>query len=343
MRLTHSALIIAAMVAMPALSEDIFKFSGSAEVNYIYTDDGSNGANNPSSQLDRALLLNIDAAKAINGDLKMGARISQKIVTGDTRTDKTGFGSREAYAFVSGDFGTVKAGRIFINSYLTLDWPFGQVGFWPVAEAGAGKVTGVVYLPNSISYQSPTFGGMLSFTAQHGWGNVKHSRDSVFDLAATLTLNKRATLYAGVLSNKPTTSTSVTTADPTTHVVTTTTTERNDIENKQAYLGASVNVIDPLTLRAVYQTYSQDDKGTEVNKGKELSLGATYSMGSAGYLKAAYLNQDNTGDANDFTRAALQYGHDIGGGAEWYIRVMQQNPKQGEKLNQFLTGVWIGF
>lgn len=339
------AMIIAALVSTPAFADswtDIFKLSGSAEANYIVTDNGKT----TTSELDRALLLNIDASKDIAGGNKLGARISQKIATGETVENKVGIGSREAYVTLSGDFGTVKAGRAFINSYLTLDWPFGQVGFWPVAEGGAGKVTSKVYLPNTLSYQSPAIGN-FSFSAQHGWGNEKHNKDSVYDLAATLSVGK-ATLYAGVLGGKPSTKTKETKetkANLSTGVVSETTTVTNDIENSQQYLAASVGVTDDLTLRAMVQSYKQEKAGKQTNKGSETSLGLTYNMGKAGYIKAAYMNQNNTGVADDYSRYAIQYGRDIGGGAEWYARLTKVAPKaSGAKdTNQFLTGVWIGF
>ena len=342
MQVKPLALIIAALVSAPAMAEgwtDIFKLSGSAEANYVVTDDGTT----TNSELDRALLLNIDAAKKIGGNMTLGGRISQKIATGDTVDNKVGLGSREAYVSLAGDFGTVKAGRAFINSYLTLDWPFGQVGFWGVAEAGAGKVTSKVYLPNTLSYQSPAF-GPLSFSAQHGWNNSKHSKDSVYDLAGTLSLGK-ATIYAGALGGKPSTKTKESKADLATGVVTETTTVTNELKNSQQYLGASVAVTDTLTLRVMQQAYKQTKLGTTSNKGKETSLGLTFTMGNAGYIKAAAMRQDNTGIADDFSRYAVQYGRDIGGGAEWYARLMKQSPKDNSKkdVNQFLTGVWIGF
>lgn len=323
MQLKPLALIVASLVATPAFAADwtdVFTLSGSAEANYIITDNGDT----TESTLDRALLLNIDAAKKIKGGMTLGGRISQKITGGETDTNKVGFGSREAYVSLSGDFGTVKAGRTFLNSYLTLDWPYGQVGFWGVAEAGQGKVTGKVYLPNTLNYQSPNFGA-VNFTAQHGWDNAKHNKDSVYDLAANINVGK-GTVTVAALGSKPKVAVGAA-----------------QVENTQQFIAANISVSDALTLRGAIQSYKQTAGGATNNKGSEYSLGLTYGMGDAGYIKAAYMNQNNTGEANDFQRVAVQYGRDIGGGAEWYARLMKQSPKHGKDVNQFLTGVWIGF
>lgn len=329
---------------------EYFKLSGSAELDYIYMNDHNDKSDSNTYYLDRGLLLNLTGSKNIDDDMKLGYFISQKIISGAPKDERNYFGNREAYMFMSSNtYGTLKGGRLFSNSFLVLDWPYGMLGHWFVNEIGIGKVTARPFYPTAVSYDSPVIGKIFSFKAQHGWDNKNHNRDNLFDLLASINIAKNSFINIGYLSSnvvKEMPEQIVGQFDPNTKVVTIKILkETKHYKDEQAYAGTVLQLCEPLTLRVLGQVYKRRDQdlSVTVNKGKEYTLGAKYTMGNYGYLNANFTDQRNTDRKGNFTERALQYGHAIGKSAEWYFRVSQKNPAEGERTDRLLTGIYISF
>jgi hypothetical protein len=308
------AAAVAAAVSAPAFAE--VSITGSMEMNLVFQDQGDTS----SQYLDRGLQLDFNGSDKLDVGGKLIWKVSQKITSGNTAANgvnslsQQAWGGREAWVGFTGDLGTFKAGRQFLNSYLTLDWPYGQGGNWQLAEnnwfapAAAGKLTANFLTGASLNYQSPSFSG-FSFGVQHSWdvkndsvtratvndvnGNPvsvitgvsgssqngnKFSDNRITDLSVNYSVGGLG-LNAGYLFGQDVAAIG---------------------DSEQWYVGATYGFDFGLSLRALYTGYSQDYAVIGSQDGYDYIVGATYGFGKS-FVKASY----NGSDADNFDGSRL--------------------------------------
>jgi predicted porin len=354
-----SMFAVIAALSTPAFAE--VSITGSMEMNIVFQDDGTNN----SQYLDRGLTLEFNGKDKLDGGGNLIWKVSQKITSGNTNAaglnplNQQDWGGREAWVGFNGDWGSFKAGRQFLNSYLTLDWPYGQGGNWNVAEnnwyspAAAGKLTANFLTGASLNYQSPSFSG-FSFGAQYSWdvtgedvtyatvldinGNpvqvvtgvsgssqngYKFSDNYIADLSASYTTGPWS-IHAGYLFGQDVGS-------------------RGDAE--QWYLGSTYAFDFGLSLRGLYTGYSKDVNGGASQDGYDWIVGATYAFGKS-YVKASYNGADSDNFNGSRAIAAIEYGYSLSKNTVSYARYMYRNDEANngvDPLQYVLFGVWTGF
>jgi predicted porin len=312
---------VAAAVSAPTFAE--VSISGSAEMGFMVVDPKNGDA---TQEFDRAFLLNFDGSDKLDSGSKFIWRVSQKV----TSIEGTNWGTREAYAGLTGDWGTFKYGKQFLNSYLTLDWPYGINGNWQLAErtwgpkGHAGKLTALIYGNTSVNYTSPDFGG-FSFGVQHGWDVNKATQtgkvgdSNVTDLSANFSFGG-VNLNAGYLFGNDVTA-------------------KGSKEN-QYFIGANTSFGD-LGVRAVYNAQSTKSAKGVTKDSQDWLLGANYSLGK-GTIKASIHQFDGDDFGSAGRISALAYHHGLSKNTEGYARIQNRNKNAGD-MNVFLVGMWHGF
>ncbi|PHV12248.1 porin [Chitinimonas sp. BJB300] len=335
------AAVVAAAFSAPAFAG--LNLGGTAELNFVYDKGKTEYTDNAwRSGLDRAIVINIDGETKLDTLGSLNFRVSQKVAEGD-RTPAVG--SREAWVGLTGDWGTFRGGRQFLNSYLTLDWPYGQGGFWELAErdlgnwGGSGKVTAPIYMSQSLNYLSPKMGG-FSYSVQYAW--AEKSNDAKLREGATtdISLNYAAgdlSLNGGFLTAK-----GVNNFDGKT--------DQSD-KDQQYYFGATYNVGGGLLVRGLYTGYEHKSTAGDKAKGSDLITGLTYSWAKH-YVKLGLLHRVDKASMlttrKDFNLVKAEYGYSLASNVVGYMRVSQkkwgkESMGKGESYTQFLTGVWAGF
>lgn len=346
------AAAVAAAFSAPAFAG--LNLGGSAEMNFVY-DKGQTeyGDDSWRSSLDRGIVINIDGDTKLDTLGKLNFRVSQKVAEGNKTPS---VGSREAWVGLSGDWGTFRGGRQFLNSYLTLDWPYGQGGFWELAErdlgnwGGGGKVTAPIYVSQSLNYLSPNFGG-FSYGVQYAWAEKGESAKLSDGATTDLSVNYAAGnlgLNAGFLTAKGVNNfDGDTDNDPKTPALP----ADNGDKDKQFYLGATYNVGGGLNVRGLYTGYEHKSTAGVKAKGSDLLAALTYGWDKS-YVKLGLLHRNDKASAltgqKDFNLVKAEYGYSLASNVVWYGRVSQKkwgkdSVGDGESYTQFLTGVWAGF
>ncbi|WP_035059257.1 porin [Andreprevotia chitinilytica] len=176
------AAAVAAAFSAPAFAE--VKISGSAELDVMYYTNQAlaNGKDGGVFAIDTPVVLNFDGSDKWDNGLSTIWHVSQKPGPGTTwgtggqanangkATPLAAWGSRESYIGISGDFGSVKFGRIFAATYLQKDWPYLTDGS---GNAGEDRgVTAFAFWPNAIQYAG-SFGPVSVFaTVNDGNGGL---------------------------------------------------------------------------------------------------------------------------------------------------------------------------
>ncbi|WP_028455461.1 porin [Chitinilyticum litopenaei] len=332
------AAAIAGAFAAPAMAE--VSITGSMEMNFVVYDwdkgDTQQG-------LDRGLQIDFNGSDKLDMGGKLIWKVSQKLNTGDPSgrnniendyselVNQNTWGGREAWVGFAGDWGSLKVGRQFFNSYLVLDWPYGQGGNWQLVErnwgpAGhEGKLTSLIFAPSSVNYQSPNFGG-FSFGIQHSWDNWattgvgKIGDSNVTDLSVAFGAGS-FNLNAGYLFG-------------------------NDIwaagsEAEQWYIGATYGFDFGLNVRGLYNYQAIEYPGSSKVDSYDWIIGATYGWGK-NYVKGSWhqFDGDNFGKAGDIISA--EYGYSLSKNTVAYGRIQNRNEKAGD-LTYYMVGVWTGF
>ncbi|MBE9608691.1 porin [Chitinilyticum piscinae] len=150
---------IASAFAVPAMAE--VSISGSAEMDFFYRTNNTVDGDGKFLQ-EIAIVINVDGKDKLDNGNTLSWRLAQKVATPD-RFDA--WGIREAWIGYSGDWGSLKFGNQFSNTYLIQDWPYGSKGF----SGTMGEVANVGF-GQGISYTSPTFAGM-NVSAAYDFGD----------------------------------------------------------------------------------------------------------------------------------------------------------------------------
>ncbi|WP_184194214.1 porin [Chitinimonas taiwanensis] len=359
------AAAVAAAFSAPAFAG--LNVGGSAEMNFVMQ---KTGDGDWSQETDRAFVINVGGDHKLDNGGKMEFRVAQKISEGAKNPT---WGNREAWAGLSGDWGSLRLGKQFLNSYLTLDWPYGQGGFWQLAEQGVdwtGKVTaygfagdwndnGIVNetsnsnVTNSFNYLSPSFGG-FNFGAQYAWNGSKFGKGEIVDLSANYSAGALG-VNAGVLTAKgvgdariPEAAKTVSGTDSNGDTITitlpasglTVANPNAGQKDTQLYLGATYAVGNGLNLRGLVTSYEAKPVAGAKKKGTDAIVGLTYGW-DKNYVKAAYLSHNT--DTQDFSVIKGEFGRSLAANVVWYARLSQQSVKDADDTTQFLTGIWAGF
>ncbi|MBE9610125.1 porin [Chitinilyticum piscinae] len=167
------AAAVAAAFAAPAMAE--VSISGSAEMDFfVRTNNTVDG--DPKVMQEIAIVINVDGKDKLDNGSTLSWRLAQKVATPD-RFDA--WGIREAWIAYGGDWGTLKFGNQWSNTYLIQDWPYGSKGF----SGTMGEVPNVGF-GQGISYASPAF-GPFSFTAQYDFGDTVNNAGSPYAYEVT--------------------------------------------------------------------------------------------------------------------------------------------------------------
>jgi len=340
---TCRVVIAGAALLISAAASAGLHLDGSLEINYIY-DQG------PTEYGDKLRHGSWDVGLTVNahGETQLGSlgqgefRIAQKGTQNDRRP---GIGSREAWLGLSGGWGGLRAGRQFLNSYLVLDWPYGQGGFWELAErdlgnwAGGGKATANVRMAQSLNYLSPQHGAWR-YAVQYGWSakaNQGAQNDgAVVDLSAEY---KRGDLVlnSGLLGAR-----GLNNFDGAT---------QSDDRDRQFYLGALYPVAPGLMLRGLVTAYRHRSSAGDVARGSDWLCGMSYTLDKH-VVKLAWLHRADQASAltaqKDFDLVKAEYGYQITPTVLAYLRLSQKrwggdSIGASQDYRQILTGVWTSF
>lgn len=352
------AAAVAAAVSAPAFAD--VSITGSMEMNLVFQDqDGTK-----SQYLDRGLEIDFNGSDKLDMGGKLIWKLSSKVTSGNTAANgnnplsQQAWGGREGWVGFTGDWGTFKAGRQFLNSYLTLDWPYGQGGNWQLAEnnwfapAAAGKLTANFLTGSSLNYQSPSFSG-FSFGAQYSWdvvypkattaqvtdvngnvvnaitglGNVgqngdKFSNNNIADLSVSYNAGALG-VNAGYLFGQDVGSIG---------------------DASQWYIGATYGFDFGLNLRALYTGYSKDQAtgaNTATQDGADWIVAGTYGFGKS-FIKASYYGSDADNFSGSRAIASAEYGYSLSKNTVAYARYQYRNQEAGD-LQYLMFGAWTGF
>ncbi|UXY14987.1 porin [Chitiniphilus purpureus] len=157
---------VAACVTTPALAD--VSISGSAEMDLFYL----SGPDTFNEEI--AIVINVHGQDQLDTGDMLKWRLAQKVAT-NYRFDS--WGNREAWIGYSGNWGELRFGNQFSNTYLLADWPYGVKGLGNLMADTVVAVGG-----DFISYFSPNLNG-LSFAAQYDLG-LGGKDGQAFDLTA---------------------------------------------------------------------------------------------------------------------------------------------------------------
>jgi hypothetical protein len=117
--------------------------------------------------------------------------VSTKLVSGDANPSWTNsFGNREAWGGLNGNFGKVRFGRQWIDTYINIMDPYasgGNVGEMSEIGTGAGKgypagltrISNAIWADNSMTYTSQKLGNMVTLRAQYYWNGTSFSDETL--------------------------------------------------------------------------------------------------------------------------------------------------------------------
>jgi len=168
------AAAVAAAVSAPAFAE--VSINGSVEMDFFArTNNGDGTANGSTTKFlqEIAIVVNVDGKDKLDNGSTLSWRLAQKVATPD-RFDS--FGIREAWVAYGGDWGTLKFGNQWSNTYLIQDWPYGSKGF----SGTMGEVPNTGF-GSGISYASPSFGG-FNLTAAYDFGNGNKDAATAYEV-----------------------------------------------------------------------------------------------------------------------------------------------------------------
>ncbi|MBM5572797.1 MULTISPECIES: porin [Deefgea] len=173
------AAAVAAAVSAPAFAE--VSISGSAEMDFFArtnngdgTKDAAGNDNTTTKFLQEiAIVVNVDGKDKLDNGSTLSWRLAQKVAT-DWRFDS--FGAREAWIAYGGDWGSLKFGNQWSNTYLIQDWPYASKGF-----SGTMGEPGYTGFGSGISYTSPSFGG-FNLQAAYDFGNGNKDAPTAYEV-----------------------------------------------------------------------------------------------------------------------------------------------------------------
>nr|WP_314901213.1 porin [uncultured Deefgea sp.] len=347
------AAAVAAAVSAPAFAE--VSINGSVEMDLFYrTNNTTDGGGKMLQEI--AIVVNVDGKDKLDNGSTLSWRLAQKVATPD-RFDA--FGIREAWVAYGGDWGTLKFGNQWSNTYLIQDWPYGSKGF----SGTMGEVDNVGF-GQGISYASPTFGGFnLTAAYDFGGGNSDSATAYEVTLQGAIGPVNLDMGYFTVQDGSPVPagrdwSSSVATAG-----------KPNGVKTKigdsfENWIVGARGSIGDVAIRAAVRGVSNEVSGKSADQIGYL-LSGTYGFGknalSLGYFaQTAEKDGENHSD-NEFntigfqwdyslsknTGAFLQVRHNMVG-KNWDANYAQWQNADGKAANQdnatrILVGTWTGF
>ncbi len=273
------ALAVAGLMSGAAFAQSNVTISGLVDMGYSHRSDNINSAVNSRNGIDSGMQsgsrLQFAGVEDLGGGLKAGFVLEQGLLvdTGQSRTD--GVWSRQAFMYMSGNFGTVAAGRQYtpqFNLLAAVD-PF---GYGTVGEIN-NVYASTARLDNLAAYVSPSFGGLnvvVGYTPQAGGNEVAKDAGNtrVYAIAPTY---KNGPIMAGLNYHNIKTDTA-------------------NFSTKVWDLAGSYD----LGMAKLAAAYGRDsDINAAGNKRTKYMLGATFPFG-ANAVMASYnhAKQDTAGD-----------------------------------------------
>jgi len=188
MKKTIIAASIAAVVAAPAAFAEV-TIGGKAHVAWHSTNDGTTDTTNVADNVSRIVIKSSDD---LGNGMKAGMKFEDKVnlVTGDAAIDD----GRENYVFLSGDFGQVRAGRIYGPAKVLFSKAekAGDTAIDISTLSGSEEKTA----DSTIEYQSPNFNGVSIRAAFSGGGDNNTETGDDTDMSITYSANGLTVGYA---------------------------------------------------------------------------------------------------------------------------------------------------
>ncbi|WP_187359945.1 porin [Chitinolyticbacter meiyuanensis] len=348
------AAALAAAFSAPAHAD--VSISGSAEMDLFYrTNNTADGDGKLLQEI--AIVINVDGKDKLDSGDELTWRLAQKVATPD-RYDS--WGIREAWIAYGGNWGQLKFGNQWSETYLIQDWPYGAKGF----SGTVGEVPNVGF-GQGIRYSSPNFGG-FNFSATYDSGDAYGNDVQAYEIAAHFAagnFNLDAGYFAADDGKPVPAGRSYSTGS------TPSTTRPNGLTEEIG--GGYANWIvggraqfGDVSLRAAVRGASDESAaGIDADQIGYL-LGGTYSFGkqalSLGYFwqdaeRDGQKQDDNTFQTIGFqwdyslsknTGAFVQIRHHLVGGDWNNNAVIFQNADglaKGDNATRFLIGTWTGF
>ena len=187
------AAAVTATFAAPAFAD--VTISGAAELDIFArthqasTQENKNDAGSTALGNETDLTVNFDGSDKLDSGDKLIWHVAQKVCT-DCGNTTPGWGSREAYIGVTGNWGTFRSGRVFAPSYLALDaFQWGAGNLWEDYGSNA------VWFKEALAYTTPDFGG---FGAQVVYDlGSKTAQGQTWGVDAIVTYNGNGVSAAG--------------------------------------------------------------------------------------------------------------------------------------------------
>lgn len=347
------AAAVAAAVSAPAFAE--VSINGSVEMDLFYrTNNTTDGGGKMLQEI--AIVVNVDGKDKLDNGSTLSWRLAQKVATPD-RFDA--FGIREAWVAYGGDWGTLKFGNQWSNTYLIQDWPYGSKGF----SGTMGEVPNTGF-GQGISYASPSFGGFnLTAAYDFGGGNSDSATAYEVTLQGAIGPVNLDMGYFAVEDGMPQTAGRDWAGGPTAGKPNGVTTDKGASYSNWV-VGARGSIADVAIRAAVRNITTETNKGVEADQMGYL-LSGTYGFGknalSLGYMLQTAKKDGQVQNDNDFetigfqwdyslsknTGAFLQIRHNMVGN-DWDKNAAIWQNADGKAGNQdnatrILVGTWTGF
>lgn len=266
------ALAVAAAFVAPVAMAEVTVY-GSLRTSIEYNKMSNTSADYSKVRLaDQSSRLGFKGSDKLDNGLTVLWQAEQRVRVGASKANSTndaveGWGQRDTFVALQGDFGMVKAGKFDDIIDASRGDFFGALGSNNETDSVSGKFVrrGAAKSVNTIAYHSPSFGG-FAFKAQYAIGEKTATTNNNGYAVTAFYKAKMFEVGAGYKGMSDTTSSAASTGGD------------NADKYKYYVVGASVMPMDGLKISAAYDMEKKEDSGTET-KQAGYGVGATYGVG----------------------------------------------------------------
>ena len=307
-----------------------------------------------------------------NSGLSAELFVSTKLTTGDaTPAWSNSFGNREAWGGINSQYGSVRFGRQWLDSYINVLDPYasgGNIGEMSELGTGAGKgypagltrISNAIWADNSLTYTSPKVAGLATLRAQFYWNGSSFTDEKLVSATApNIAPNTKAAngYILGARIDYPAVRIDLNYGSQKQNLKNALATSDNSpladgvYETTQIMVGGMLP-LGPHSVRALLvQDKTQRPNGSSI-KDNEIILGGQYSVTPNFHLRPVFMiHKVDTvpNDANDYKqlRVELAYKMNIGlargSTSFWFRPTYRKWDTSGNKFTELRAGFTTNF
>ena len=296
------ALAVASLVSGAAFAQSNVQIYGLIDMGYSHASGDVDKTSGINSGVNDGSRLGFTGTEALGNGLTAVFKLEYQLYSDrNVGIGNGGFNSRQAFVGLTGDFGTVVAGRLKApGDYIEagMDATDQSNSFSALAPlAGYLGSTMSAILSNAVAYVSPSMNGVTlvgaySFAGATEKDGVAYSGDAerIFGFRASYEMGPLALAYAHHRINDFG--------------------NVSDLNQREHMVGGTYD-FGAAKLFATYQTVKTTSSGATINKGKAVNLGATVPMTAADLLCVQFARANPDGADNSASGFGIRWDHNL--------------------------------